>query len=123
MEKVVPKLAWLFVWNLVILVSKLNRTLTENTGQRAMGCLPEIFADAKFVKCTGRRFCISQEGYVAWIPPQAQPGDEICVFEGSHIPFVIRRVDGGRDSRNNYRLIGDCYVHDRMKQAREGFSE
>lgn len=123
MKKVVPKLAWLFIWSLLILVSKLNQTLTENAGLRAMGCLSEFVADAKSMECTGRHFCISEEGYVAWIPPQAQPGDEICVFEGSHIPFVIRRVDEGLDGRNSYRLIGDCYVHGRMKQAREGFSE
>lgn len=123
MEPVVVELSWSLFWSLVRLAYKYVRTVCNYHERRTMESLSEIFNGLRSFNCIGRSFCISQDGYVAWVAPEAQPGDEICVFEGSHIPFVVRRVDGGPEGRNNYRLIGDCYVHGRMKQAGEGFPE
>lgn len=37
-------------------------------------------------------------------------GDEICVFSGGHIPFLVRRQATSRW----YQLIRECYVHGMM---------
>ena len=57
----------------------------------------------------GKRFCVTRDGYMCLIPARAAKGDEICVFLGGSVPFVIRERDNG-----NYSLVGECYVHGLM---------
>jgi hypothetical protein len=57
---------------------------------------------------SGRNFFLSERGFVGWVPISAQVGDQICIFRGCNIPFVIRPCDGG------YTLLGDCYMHGLM---------
>ena len=42
--------------------------------------------------CYGRKFFTTKAGYMGWVPEEAITGDEICVFDGSKMPFVIRLV-------------------------------
>jgi len=53
----------------------------------------------------GRNWCITDNGYMGWVPFCSQPGDKVTVIEGQDTPFVIRPVGGV------YRLIGECYIH------------
>ncbi|KAK4500500.1 hypothetical protein PRZ48_008689 [Zasmidium cellare] len=55
-----------------------------------------------------RAWEINSNGRVdlAWLPKEAQTGDQICLFAGAVWPFVVRPV--GDD---NYRLIGDCHTY------------
>lgn len=57
----------------------------------------------------GRRFCVTQDGYMGLVPARATKGDGICVFLGGAVPFVIRKTDNG-----HYSLVGECYVHGLM---------
>lgn len=58
----------------------------------------------------GRNWCISEGGYMGWVPFATKLGDEIAIIEGQAAPFVIRPVGDG-----NHRLIGECYIHGVMK--------
>ncbi len=48
---------------------------------------------------------MSANGYIGLLPEAAQEGDQLCVFMGGRTPFVIRPI------KENYQLIGACYVH------------
>lgn len=56
----------------------------------------------------GRQFCSTTSGYIGWVPFRAKSGDDICVFVGYSIPFVLRR----KSSQNlaDFELIGDAYI-------------
>ena len=41
------------------------------------------------------------------VPRTAQVGDEICVFLGGYVSFVVRRIHG----KEEFELVGECYVH------------
>lgn len=58
---------------------------------------------------SGRRFCVSSDGYFGIVPKETQVHDWICVFLGVPVPFVIRKCEDG------YILVGDCYVHGLME--------
>lgn len=62
----------------------------------------------------GRKFFATREGYMGWMPEHAQEGDQICVFDGLHLPFVIRSVAANSESSDHYRVVGATYVHGLM---------
>jgi hypothetical protein len=64
---------------------------------------------ATFAKrlCDGR-FFVTKKGYVGFAPHDAAIGDEICVFYGAAVPFVLRK---SWRSGSAYKLIGECYIH------------
>jgi hypothetical protein len=51
--------------------------------------------------------CITKNGYLASVPWTAEKGDQIIIFSGGDLPFVLRKDPTG----GHYRLIGVCYVH------------
>ena len=55
----------------------------------------------------GRSFGTTSKRYLGLFPRGTRRGDEICVFAGGHVPFVVRRKQGGA----SYQLVGECYVH------------
>jgi hypothetical protein len=57
-----------------------------------------------------RRFCITQTGYIGWVPQRTEPTDTICIFLGARSLYVLRPVPGSE----HYRLIGECYIHGLM---------
>ena len=71
----------------------------------------------------GRRFCTTANGFMGWVPQQAQLGDMLCVFSGSKVPFLVRRALFRRDDlpflirpgAEYFKVIGDCYVHGIME--------
>jgi hypothetical protein len=54
---------------------------------------------------SGRRFLVSERGYMGLAPQSAEEAEWICVLLGGRTPFVLRP----REDR--YELIGPCYVH------------
>jgi len=57
-------------------------------------------------------FCVTKRGYVAIVPGDARVGDEVCIFSGGAVPFVLRRDgDGGGKGEVACRLVGEGYVH------------
>lgn len=52
-----------------------------------------------------RRFCTTNKGRLAFVPPDSRSGDLICIFYGGEVPYVLRPSEPGV-----YTLIGECYV-------------
>lgn len=60
---------------------------------------------------TNRRLCALSNGYLGLVPGEyVKRGDQIVVFAGAAVPFVIRAVSGGQ-----FKLVGECYVHGIMQ--------
>ncbi len=57
----------------------------------------------------GRKFCVTENGYMGWVPAAAEVNDRIVLFRGCQIPFLLRPY------RDGDKLIGDCYVHGFME--------
>ncbi|RKU45392.1 hypothetical protein DL546_004382 [Coniochaeta pulveracea] len=64
-----------------------------------------------------QRLFFTKKGYMALGPANIRPGDQIYVFAGGHMPFVVRDA-GSREmipfvhgKRNVHHLLGECYVH------------
>ncbi|MCJ1233371.1 hypothetical protein MMC14_001327 [Varicellaria rhodocarpa] len=57
-----------------------------------------------------RRLCVTRKGYMGLVPDDTTEGDVICVFVGADVPFILRRCDD-----DDYKLLGDVYVHGIMK--------
>lgn len=83
--------------------------------------------------CRGRVFGITENGRMGLFMQGCEVGDEVCLFEGSGLPFVIRRTDGNveggksdkqpaagielgdvetkdREQEPDYELVGAAYV-------------
>ena len=43
----------------------------------------------------GRRFCITERGYIGWVTEAAREGDDVAMFYGARVLYALRRVDGG----------------------------
>jgi hypothetical protein len=63
---------------------------------------------------SGRRFCVTKNGYIGMVPPGTEPGDLVCILFGADTPFVIRDTTAPRRMLNSYTLVGDCYIHGMM---------
>lgn len=55
-------------------------------------------------------FCVTKRGYAGLVPGDAEVGDEICVFHGGVVPFILRKSNLAGILRS-HRLVGECYVH------------
>ena len=55
-------------------------------------------------------FCVTKMGYVGLVPGDAQVGDEVCIFTGGAVPFVLRKDSSGE----TYTLVGEGYIHGLM---------
>ena len=66
------------------------------------------FAIAARNMCNGRRFFITEEGYIGIGPAALRQHDLVCVFFGGATPFVSKKED------EYYRFIGEAYVHGLM---------
>ena len=64
----------------------------------------------------GRQFALTQRGRMGWVPVAARMGDDVGLFAGCRIPFVLRTVEKG------YKLMGDAYVHGVMYGEGEGIA-
>ncbi|KAK4565543.1 hypothetical protein LTR86_004160 [Recurvomyces mirabilis] len=61
--------------------------------------LPYHFIDST------RLLATTTDGWIGWVPADAQPDDYIYVLEGAPFPFVLRYHEDG-----HYKLIGDAWV-------------
>lgn len=55
-----------------------------------------------------RKYFSSRAGYLGWVPYCAEVGDQICLFHGCRIPYVVQAIG------DKYRLVGACYVYGLM---------
>jgi hypothetical protein len=54
------------------------------------------------------RFCITEQGRTAIVPPRTQKGDVVALLAGAKMPFLLR------PKGQTFELIGCCYVHGLM---------
>jgi hypothetical protein len=64
--------------------------------------LPFVYGITKIVK--GRKFFISESGYMGIRPLALQEDDRICILLGCNIPMLIRKEG------DYYLLVGECFV-------------
>lgn len=58
----------------------------------------------------GRKFFITNKGYLGLGPKTAEPGDRIAIIYGSGVPFILRK-SAAKLGRPTWEIIGECYVH------------
>lgn len=80
------------------------------------GALPEedrSYIERVMQSVVGRRFCVTESKKIGLVPERAQIGDQLAVFVGAPVPFVLRPVkEEGEDSRDDaLRLVGDAYAN------------
>jgi hypothetical protein len=76
----------------------------------------------------GRKFSITNEGYMCLAPAGSRVNDLICIIFGAPTPFVLREYKD-RSRRHAagkplYQLVGESYVHGLMDKfdAKKGFT-
>jgi len=57
-------------------------------------------------------FCKTATGYVGLVPHATSDTDEVFMFQGSDLPFVLRPLP---TRPGYYRFVGGCYIHGLMK--------
>lgn len=57
-------------------------------------------------RSSGRKYFVTQHGFLALGPPNSSPGDVIAVILGLDTPFVLRYIGQSR-----YQIVGEAYVH------------
>ena len=79
----------------------------ENDRLRS-GMIEEICC---FIACSavGRKFFVTEKGYIGLGPGDAKPGDIVSIFLGGEVPFIIRKKNGGE-----FCFVGESYVHGLM---------
>ena len=68
-----------------------------------------LYSQTVFRASSGRRFCVTKEGYMALVPTSTRRGDNIILLSGGLTPYVVRRKRKGI-----WVFIGECYVHGLM---------
>jgi hypothetical protein len=63
----------------------------------------------------GRKFCLTEKGYIGLVPAGSIIGDRIGIFSGASTPHVLRRVNEKTQiSSNVFQLVAECYMHGMM---------
>ncbi|KAJ5261074.1 HET-domain-containing protein [Penicillium angulare] len=70
------------------------------------GMRPDVLFEELCCMVLGRRLLWTQSGYLGLAPPGAKKSDNVVILEGSRVPFILRKVDGGF-----WKVIGECYIH------------
>ena len=61
-----------------------------------------------------RKFFLTQEGDMGVGLYQMQAGDQVCLFRGGPVPYIMRQ----KPNTGQYELVGECYCHTLMEGAR-----
>ncbi|TLD31370.1 hypothetical protein PspLS_03060 [Pyricularia sp. CBS 133598] len=67
---------------------------------------------ARMMCCAGRVLCVTEDGWVAFCPPNTLVGDVVCVFHGVGTPFLLRQTLDPESA--TMELVGEAYVHGAM---------
>ena len=60
----------------------------------------------------GRRFCVTRERRIGFVPPGTREGDRVFIVKGARTPFVVRDIPGREAGEGKWvRLVGECYLH------------
>jgi hypothetical protein len=72
-------------------------------------CSSETMYDQHY---RNRRLFRTAKSYLGLGPLSVQPGDQVWLFLGARIPFVLRKVsDEGSWKSDHRKFVGEAYVH------------
>ncbi|KAL9614603.1 MAG: hypothetical protein Q9167_000891 [Letrouitia subvulpina] len=71
-------------------------------------------ANAGGIPANQRCFCTTEKGFFGLVPGKVEIGDEVAIFNGGNVPFILRRFEPGNERELVYRLVGDGYLHGLM---------
>lgn len=74
-------------------------------------------ADMIFSACDGRRFVVTDAGYIGLAPGETEIGDAVWVFKHVSMPFVCRDFAGGNGSEAAFKLVSSCHIQGVMQGA------
>jgi hypothetical protein len=82
----------------------------EDLGQSCNHLIPKLLPIIRLIGAAarGRRLAYTSDNLLALVCRDAQVGDALSIFQGTPLPFVLRKAQGGQ------RLVGTCYVHNMM---------
>jgi hypothetical protein len=80
------------------------RTEFQDKGGRFGEAMQAVFRYRRFIRTT--------EDHIGLSPESVDVGDMVCIVQGARTPLIIRKVEGY--GQNDYRLIGDAYIHGMM---------
>ncbi|KAF5573203.1 het-6OR heterokaryon incompatibility (het-6OR allele) [Fusarium pseudocircinatum] len=60
------------------------------------------------VSCRGRKFFVTEKGYIGNGLSCVEPGDSVCILFGGDTPYIVRP---NSPSSNEYLFLGNAYVH------------
>jgi hypothetical protein len=79
----------------------------------------------------GRRFFITEQGYIRWGPTGITKGDHVAILSGGRVPYVLRRVSGKPETKSEhheesvehesmryFQFLGDAYVQGIMNEEK-----
>lgn len=76
------------------------------------------YIEVDFAICSAtmdRRIFGTKDGFLGLGPSDIRNGDQVYIFEGGHVPFIVRKAPNrnilGEQAENCFELVGDCYVH------------
>jgi hypothetical protein len=53
------------------------------------------------------RFAITKGKFAGILPGWARAGDAVCILYGCKVPFILRKCPR---SRNEFQILGECYI-------------
>jgi hypothetical protein len=84
-----------------------GRLELANLASRTPGQTFQEVRTAMKLAVKNRRLGITEKGYLGLFPGHGEVGDGVHVFDGCHVPFLLRAVD----RVGKFRLIGECYTY------------
>ncbi|KAF1968439.1 HET-domain-containing protein [Bimuria novae-zelandiae CBS 107.79] len=87
-----------------------TKSLMSRKPRKTLNDLDKAFRTAS----DRRRFAITRKRYFCLVPRGTKKDDYIVVFQGGHVPFVVREKSGVGD-KGGFELVGETYVHGLMK--------
>lgn len=80
----------------------------------------DAFARAFLIVSMGRKFAMSENGFICWVPRETRAGDVVAVMPGGKVPYILRQRSESEkpynsahndDDTHRYRFLGDAYIH------------
>jgi hypothetical protein len=58
----------------------------------------------------GRRFCLTEKGYLGVVGGSTQRGDRLCIVQGASVPMILRPYDFSQEAREKGIDLGEKYA-------------
>ncbi|KAK0638474.1 heterokaryon incompatibility protein-domain-containing protein, partial [Cercophora newfieldiana] len=68
------------------------------------------FIDQATQNAWSTRLCATKSGRIGLVPSRTEAGDQVVVFQGCHVAFVLRPDTSNQHDPQRYRLVGHAYI-------------